>query len=75
MQVKQLDLKDERCPMSLLLVKRAYKALGVGEAMSIVLVEPQSVTDVSSYLGMQTAKVDKQTRSDVTTISVLKQGV
>lgn len=59
--------------MSLLLVKRAYKTLHVGEAMSIALTEPQSVADVFAYLSLQSTKINKRIGSGVTTIRVLKQ--
>lgn len=45
-----LDLRKHRCPMALLLAKRATDALIFGETLTLVLADRASSTDIFHFL-------------------------
>jgi len=45
-----LDLREERCPMALLLAKRYTKRLSVDELAIILVSDPSSFADIAQYL-------------------------
>ncbi|WP_406707689.1 sulfurtransferase TusA family protein [Vibrio methylphosphonaticus] len=73
MSIQTLDLSQERCPMSLLLVKRSFKPLGLDEQLHIQLIDESSIRDILNYLMMQNADVDCSKAGNVTTLTVSKQ--
>ncbi|MFA0087465.1 sulfurtransferase TusA family protein [Vibrio sp. 10N.261.51.F12] len=73
MSIKSLDLTQERCPMSLLRVKRSYMPLVSGEQLCIQLTDESSVRDILNYLKVQNANVHCQTAAGVTTLTISKQ--
>ncbi|WP_261601916.1 sulfurtransferase TusA family protein [Photobacterium sp. TY1-4] len=50
MEIPSLDLTAERCPMALLLAKRATKALRYGQRMKIHLSDTGARQDIPRYL-------------------------
>ncbi|MBA5762029.1 sulfurtransferase TusA family protein [Vibrio sp. 404] len=48
--MKELDLRDQRCPLSLLLAKRHTMALGEGEQIIILVADPSSKSDIIRFL-------------------------
>lgn len=68
-----LDLVAERCPMSLLLVKRAFKQIEAGQLLSVRLVDKHSVSDVLQYLSIQNAKIHHRVEGEVSVINIRKQ--
>ncbi|MBY6199285.1 sulfurtransferase TusA family protein [Vibrio hangzhouensis] len=69
----QLDLVHERCPMSLLLVKRAFKQLTLNQLLSVRLADKNSVSDILQYLSKQNAQVDCLEERETTFINIRKQ--
>ncbi|MEF1291629.1 sulfurtransferase TusA family protein [Vibrio sp. M260118] len=50
MESRILDLRQERCPMALLLAKRHVKGLSVDEHAIILVSESSSFADIAQYL-------------------------
>lgn len=69
----QLDLVHERCPMSLLLVKRAFKQLTLNQLLSVRLADKSSVSDILQYLSKQNVQVDCLEERETTLIKIRKQ--
>ncbi|SEG61576.1 sulfurtransferase TusA family protein [Vibrio hangzhouensis] len=69
----QLDLVHERCPMSLLVVKRAFKQLTLNQLLSVRLADKSSVSDILQYLSKQNAQVDCLEERETTLIKIRKQ--
>jgi len=49
--MKELDLRDQRCPLSLLLAKRHTMALEQGEQITILVADSSSNSDIIRFLG------------------------
>ncbi|MEZ9877075.1 sulfurtransferase TusA family protein [Vibrio breoganii] len=49
MSMKVIDLTDERCPMSLLLAKRASRDLKPSQTLTFLVMELSSVNDMQAY--------------------------
>lgn len=69
----ELDLEQERCPMSLLLVKRAYKALGFNQTLKVRIIDSQSVRDCNNYLLRHKADVQCQQQGEVTVMTIVNK--
>ncbi len=50
MEPNILDLRQQRCPMALLLAKRHTAQLEVGDSVSIFISDSSSYKDIESYL-------------------------
>ncbi|QXO18066.1 MULTISPECIES: sulfurtransferase TusA family protein [Vibrio] len=50
MEPNILDLRQQRCPMALLLAKRHTVQLDAGESTTILLSDPNSKRDIEAYL-------------------------
>jgi len=50
MELNILDLRQQRCPMTLLLAKRHTAQLVTGESVTILISEQSSLKDIESYL-------------------------
>lgn len=50
MEPNILDLRQERCPMALLIAKRHTKSLTGGEQVQILVSDASSMTDITQYL-------------------------
>lgn len=50
MEIQSLNLTSERCPMALLLAKRASKDLSVGQILQIHISDPGGRQDIPRYL-------------------------
>lgn len=53
-----LDLREERCPLVLLLAKRNVAKLTSGERLDILVTDSSSMNDIISYLGKQPYTVE-----------------
>ncbi|GMQ47380.1 sulfurtransferase TusA family protein [Vibrio sp. 10N] len=69
----ELNLEQERCPMSLLLVKRAYKALGSNQTLKVRIIDSQSVRDCSNYLAKHNADVQCQQQDEITVMTIVNK--
>ncbi|MDX1304431.1 sulfurtransferase TusA family protein [Photobacterium sp.] len=50
MEIQALNLTSERCPMALLLAKRASKSLRFGQVLRIHISDPGGRQDIPRYL-------------------------
>ncbi len=50
MEPNILDLRQQRCPMTLLLAKRHIAQLVVGDSVTILISDFSSLKDIKSYL-------------------------
>ena len=50
MEANILDLRQQRCPLALLLAKRHANQLQVGEQCCILIREPSSFRDIQAFL-------------------------
>ncbi len=50
MEPNILDLRQQRCPMTLLLAKRHTAQLVTGESVTILINDTSSLKDIESYL-------------------------
>jgi len=50
MEPNILDLRQQRCPMALLLAKRHAAKLASGESVTILISDSGSLKDIESYL-------------------------
>ncbi|WP_341661019.1 sulfurtransferase TusA family protein [Vibrio sp.] len=57
MEQNVLDLRDERCPMALLLVKRRVKDMDIGQKATIYVADQQSFFDIRRFLLKQSFHV------------------
>jgi len=53
MEPNILDLRQERCPLALLLAKRHTTGLETGESCQILICDPSSMTDIKKFLQKQ----------------------
>jgi TusA-related sulfurtransferase len=60
MQRETVDLTKERCPMSLLLAKRASAKLNSSQSLRILVSDHSSLSDMQAYFQRQ--KIDVQVR-------------
>jgi len=68
-----LDLRQERCPMALLLAKRHTARLEVGQSLSIYMTDQSSMQDTMNFLKRQAFVVESEANSDYHHIKVLKK--
>jgi len=57
MEPNILDLRQERCPMALLLAKRHTKNLAAGEQTLILVSDSSSYIDITHYLHQRVFKL------------------
>lgn len=50
MEAEILDLREQRCPLSLLLVKRKMDALTKGKPLTILIRDGASLADIQAFL-------------------------
>ncbi|MFD2180316.1 sulfurtransferase TusA family protein [Veronia pacifica] len=73
MEIQSLDLRDQRCPMSLLMVKRASAMLEKGQKLEIMLSDKAAEADIQRYLLSNAFLVSKSTDAVATVLLVIKQ--
>lgn len=74
MEPNILDLREERCPMALLLAKRRAILLQEGESLSIQVSDTSSMQDIVSFLRLKQFDIESVAHRSFYTITVLKQG-
>ena len=50
MEIQSLDLREYRCPMALLMAKRACATLEQGEKITLSVIDSGAVKDIPRYL-------------------------
>jgi len=68
-----LDLRQERCPMALLLAKRHSVKLEVGQSLSIYVSDNSSMKDIVTFLSKQAYDVTAEVCSNYHHILVTKK--
>lgn len=68
-----LDLREQRCPMTLLLVKRAAAALSPGESLTILIADPASQRDIEKYIAQQPLDCQRTLNHDHYSLKVSKE--
>ena len=68
-----LDLRQERCPMALLLAKRHSVKLEVGQSLSIYVSDNSSMKDIVTFLSKQAYDVIAEVCSNYHHILVTKK--
>ena len=70
-----LDLREERCPMALLLAKRYAARLENGQSLLIYISDMSSMKDIVSFLSQQAYSVEQKACSDFHQLQVIKKEV
>ncbi|EPM7841265.1 sulfurtransferase TusA family protein [Vibrio fluvialis] len=73
MEPNILDLRQQRCPMALLLAKRHTAQLQDGESVTILISDPSSKRDIESYLLRQQFVCQSQTFTEHFSLHVIKE--
>ncbi|ELO1772923.1 sulfurtransferase TusA family protein [Vibrio fluvialis] len=73
MEPNILDLRQQRCPMALLLAKRHTAQLQDGESVTILLSDPSSKRDIESYLLRQQFVCQSQMFTEHFSLHVIKE--
>ncbi|WP_425244310.1 sulfurtransferase TusA family protein [Vibrio gelatinilyticus] len=73
MQTKYLDLLNQRCPMSLLLVKRACKSMASSDKLIVKLADSQSQQDILKFLHSKQYQIYCTQGADCSSITITKQ--
>jgi len=68
-----LDLRQERCPMALLLAKRHSVKLEVGQSLSIYVSDNSSMKDIVTFLSKQAYVVMTEVCSNYHHLLVIKK--
>ncbi|WKY57398.1 sulfurtransferase TusA family protein [Vibrio sp. SNU_ST1] len=68
-----LDLRQERCPMALLLAKRHSVKLEVGQSLSIYVSDNSSMKDIVTFLSKQAYDVTVEVCSNYHHLLVTKK--
>ncbi|WP_231892566.1 MULTISPECIES: sulfurtransferase TusA family protein [unclassified Vibrio] len=68
-----IDLTQERCPMSLLLAKRASRALKVSQSLTFIVRDVASVNDMQSYFTCHEMLVEARKASDYYYLTITKE--
>ncbi|ROV61993.1 sulfurtransferase TusA family protein [Vibrio ponticus] len=70
--MKDLDLRDQRCPMSLLLAKRRAVELEQGDTLTILIADPSSKSDIISFLQRNSFEVESTQNSNYYSLNVTR---
>ncbi|ACB55677.1 sulfurtransferase TusA family protein [Aliivibrio fischeri] len=73
METQSLDLTQHRCPMSLLLAKRASQALVTNEILQIKVVDKASLADMIAYFERQLFEVRLEHADAYSFLTVIKK--
>ncbi|MHA2937820.1 sulfurtransferase TusA family protein [Vibrio sp. RC27] len=68
-----LDLREQRCPLSLLLVKRELKMIPEGKSLRILICDEASFRDIQRYLQRDYDSTRSRVVSDGFQIDVTKE--
>ncbi|MCG3721607.1 sulfurtransferase TusA family protein [Vibrio cincinnatiensis] len=75
MEPNILDLREHRCPMTLLLAKRHILILDHKQSTTILINDPSSVRDIQSYLQQQGFLSKCQPVADYFSVYVSKESL
>ncbi|WP_325891914.1 sulfurtransferase TusA family protein [Grimontia sp. NTOU-MAR1] len=72
MEIQSLDLREQRCPMALLLAKRACAALKQGQQIALYITDSGALKDIPRYLDKNGFEFESQLVQGATVINVTK---
>ncbi|WP_028024691.1 sulfurtransferase TusA family protein [Enterovibrio calviensis] len=72
MEIQSLDLREHRCPMALLMAKRACAKLGQGEQLALYVLDSGTVKDIPRYLNSNGFDFEQSVVSGATVFYVTK---
>lgn len=73
MEPNILDLRQQRCPMALLLAKRHTAQLEVGDSVSILISDSGSLKDIQGYLLKQNYSCNNTDNDGYYLLEVVKE--
>lgn len=73
MEPNILDLRQQRCPLALLLAKRHTVQLNAGESLTILLSDPSSKRDIEAYLRRQAFYCQCESFGDYSSLHIMKE--
>jgi len=73
MEPNILDLRQQRCPMALLLAKRHIAQLSTGESTTILICDLGSQRDIEAYLVKQNLLWQSYECGDYNSLKVVKE--
>ncbi|KQB09041.1 sulfurtransferase TusA family protein [Vibrio metoecus] len=73
MEPNILDLREQRCPLALLLAKRATAALLPNESLTILIADPASLRDIEQYMAQQPVQCQRTQKHDHCSLMVSKE--
>ncbi|CAM2771093.1 sulfurtransferase TusA family protein [Vibrio rarus] len=73
MSLETIDLTQERCPMTLLLAKRASSKLSASQALTFVVAEKSSVHDMQAYFLRHNMQVDVRKEPHCYYLTIIKE--
>ncbi|MDD1784148.1 sulfurtransferase TusA family protein [Enterovibrio sp. ZSDZ35] len=72
MEIQSLDLREQRCPMALLLAKRACALLEHGQPIALYVTDAGALRDIPRYLQQHGFVVEHQQSDGTTVLKVTK---
>ncbi|GAD89034.1 MULTISPECIES: sulfurtransferase TusA family protein [Vibrio] len=72
MSVEIIDLTEERCPMTLLLAKRASRALSTSQSLTFLVLDLVSIKDMKAYFLHHGMLVDVKQGADFYSLTITK---
>ncbi|WP_407331145.1 sulfurtransferase TusA family protein [Enterovibrio sp. 27052020O] len=72
MEIQSLDLREHRCPMALLMAKRACATLGQGQQIALYVSDSGALKDIPRYLTNNGFDFEQQTVHGATVFHVTK---
>ncbi|CAM4010968.1 sulfurtransferase TusA family protein [Vibrio neonatus] len=73
MSVEIIDLTEERCPMTLLLAKRASRALLSSQSLTFLVLDLVSINDMQAYFLRHGMQVDVKQATDFYSLTITKE--
>lgn len=73
MEPNILDLRQERCPMALLLAKRHTKGLNIGEQIQILVSDSSSMNDITCFLQKHLFQINCEQMDGYYSVQVTKE--
>lgn len=72
METESFDLRECRCPMALLLTKRACAKLDQGEQLTLMVTDGASLRDIHRYLHRNGFLIEKHIVAEATVLYITK---
>ncbi|AMG29963.1 sulfurtransferase TusA family protein [Grimontia hollisae] len=72
MEIQSLDLREQRCPMALLLAKRACGSLKQGQQIALYIADSGALKDIPRYLEKHGFVFESQSVQGATVLNVTK---